>query len=120
MRGPAHAEALAAHGCAVCGIPVCAECDHGHRYASLCAKHARVPLVQGWAEVVRTSDDAEAELVASWLRARDLDAHVLSQKDHAHMISVAGMAIVRVLVPPGQYESARSLLDRRAASDTEG
>lgn len=67
-------------------------------------------VVQGWAEAIRTHDDAEAELAAGSLRAAGLDAHVLSQKDHAHMLSMAGMAVVRVLVPAGQYEDALDIL----------
>lgn len=89
---------------------MCAACDHGDRYVSLCGRHADVNIVQGWAEAFRTSDDAEAELAAGSVRAAGLDAHVLSQKDHAHMLSMAGMAIVRVLVPAVQYEAARDVL----------
>lgn len=73
---------------------------------SLCEDHGHIPIVQGWVEVWQTGTDSEAELVAGHLRAQDLDAQVLSQKDHAHMLSVAGMAIVRVLVPAAQYEAA--------------
>lgn len=69
-----------------------------------------MPIVQGWAEVARRSGDEEARLLADALRAADLDAHVFSQKDHAHMISVAGMAIVRILVPAAQYEAAAAVL----------
>ncbi|MCG8467303.1 MAG: DUF2007 domain-containing protein [Gemmatimonadetes bacterium] len=101
-----HAEAVTGSGCAICGLPVCGECDRGDRHASICERHEDVRVVEGWAEVRQTSGDAEAQLVVDALRAADLDAHVLSQKDHAHMLSVAGMAVVRVLVPAGQYEPA--------------
>lgn len=57
------------------------------------------------------SDEPGAQLLASALQAADIDAHVLSQMDHAHMIGVAGMAIIRVLVPSAQYERAREHLD---------
>ncbi|MDX1579576.1 MAG: hypothetical protein R3266_13915, partial [Gemmatimonadota bacterium] len=62
--------------------------------------------------------DPEAQLVADRLRSADLDAHVLSQKDHAHMISVAGMAVVRVLVPAASYEAATELLDAWDGAET--
>lgn len=74
-------------------------------------------VVQGWAEAFRTHDDAEAGLAAGNLRAAGLDAHVLSQKDHAHMLSMAGMAVVRVLVPAGQYEAARETLEVEGEHD---
>lgn len=95
----------------MCGRAVCRVCDQGDRYVSLCDRHADVNVVQGWAEALRTYDDAEAELASGSLRAAGLDANVLSQKDHAHMLSMAGMAVVRVLVPAGQYETARELLE---------
>lgn len=101
----------------MCGRAVCPACDHGDRYVSLCLRHADVNVVQGWAEAFRTYDDAEAELASGSLRAAGLDANVLSQKDHAHMLSMAGMAVVRVLVPAGQYESARELLERTDERD---
>jgi len=94
----------------VCGRAVCAACDAGDRYVSLCTRHGDVNIVQGWAEVARTFDEAEAELAAGLLRAAGLDGHVLSQKDHAHMLSMAGMAVVRVLVPAGQHETALEVL----------
>lgn len=102
----------------MCGRAVCPACDEGDRYVSLCGRHADVNVVQGWAEALRTHDDAEAELASGNLRAAGLDANVLSQKDHAHMLSMAGMAVVRVLVPAGQYETARELLE--AADEQDG
>jgi len=101
----------------VCGRPVCPACDAGDRYVSLCEGHARVKIVHGWAEALRTFDDAEAGLAAGNLRAAGLDANVLSQKDHAHMLSMAGMAVVRVLVPAGQYEAARDILSAPEEED---
>lgn len=69
-----------------------------------------MPIVQGWAEVVQTAADEEAQILVSTLRAADLDAQVFSQKDHAHMLSIGGMAVVRVLVPAAQHGAAVDLL----------
>lgn len=109
-----HPEALTTMACAVCGRTVCAACDVGNRHASRCPEHASVRLVQGWAEVLRTVDDAEAELLTGRLRAVGLDAHVLSQKDHVHVLSVGGLAVVRVLVPAWQWSQARAALAETA------
>ena len=87
---------------------------------SLCDDHAEVGIVQGWAEVCLTSGDAEAQLVVDALRAADLDAQYLSQKDHAHMLSVGGMAVVRVLVPAGQYVAAAEVLASVQGKDAAG
>lgn len=105
-----HPEALTSMACAVCGRPVCAACDAGNRHASRCPEHESVRLVQGWAEVLQTVDDAEAELFTGRLRALGLDAHVLSQKDHVHVLSVGALAVVRVLVPAWQWDRARAAL----------
>ncbi len=76
-----------------------------------------MPVVQGWAEVCQTGADEEAQILVSALHAADLDAQVFSQKDHAHMLSVGGMAVVRVLVPAAQYEAATKLLETRGTGD---
>jgi len=60
--------------------------------------------------VARRSGDAQAQFAVDALRAEGLDAEVFSQKDHAHMIGVAGMAVVRVLVPAAQYRAATAIL----------
>jgi len=108
---------LTTSGCAICATPLCPTCDGGERHVSLCVDHADVRIIQGWAEVQQTSGDAEAQLAVDGLRAADLDAHYLSQKDHAHMLSVAGMAVVRVLVPAGQYLAAAEILASSAAPE---
>ena len=96
--------------CAVCGIPVCAECRRGTRRTSLCPEHDHVRLVSGWAEVARASDEMEAEVVAGRLRSADVDVQILSQKDHAYVVGLGGLAIVRVLVPVFQLEAATRVL----------
>ncbi len=101
---------MTAVGCAVCGTAVCSTCDRGDRHASLCAEHDDVTLLQGWAEVTRTTHEPEAELLAEGLRMSGVEAFVLSQKDHAHMLAVGGMAVVRVLVPAWRYTDALALL----------
>lgn len=63
-------------------------------------------IVQGWAEVAQATDEARAEMLAGTLRAHGLDAQLLSQKDHANVVGLGGLAIVRVLVPARQWERA--------------
>lgn len=67
-------------------------------------------MTEGWAEVVRTAGDLEAEVIASVLRASGLEAQVLSQKDHANVVSFGGLSVVRVLVPAQGYEAAIATL----------
>lgn len=87
---------------------------------SLCEAHADLRLLQGWAEIVRTPDEVQAEMTAGTLRATGLDAQVLSQKDHANVVAVGGLAIVRVLVPAFQYERAVAALRDADAPGRQG
>ena len=89
---------------------MCDRCDQGSRHAGLCATHAGVRILQGWAEIDRPKDELRAEVIAGALRASGLDAQVLSQADHANVVGVGGLAIVRVLVPAYQYDRARRAL----------
>lgn len=66
--------------------------------------------MQGWAEVDRPKDELRAEVIAGVLRAIGLDAQVLSQTDHANVVGVGGLAVVRVLVPAYLYDRARRAL----------
>lgn len=94
----------------MCGRVVCGRCERGDRHATLCEAHADVRIVQGWAEVARTVDDVQAEMTAGVLRSAGLDAQVLSQKDHANVVAVGGLAVVRLLVPAFQYRRALAAL----------
>ncbi|MFQ5746448.1 MAG: putative signal transducing protein [Gemmatimonadota bacterium] len=76
-------------------------------------------MTEGWAEVARTANDLEAELLAGSLRAADLDAAILSQKDHANVVSIGGLSVVRVLVPAHSYEAARAALSAHPPTDRE-
>ena len=101
---------MVSRACAVCGTALCDRCDRGNRHASLCETHASVRILQGWAEVDRPKDELRAEVIAGALRTSGLDAQVFSQTDHANVVGVGGLAIVRVLVPAHQYDDARQTL----------
>jgi hypothetical protein len=94
----------------VCGVPVCERCRSGSRYSSLCSRHEGTSLFSGWSEVCRTAGELEAGLVAGILRSADIEAHVLSQKDSANVVTFGGLSVVRVLVPAFRHEAAAALL----------
>jgi hypothetical protein len=50
-------------------------------------------------------------MMAGTLRATGLEAQILSQKDHANVVELGGLAIVKVLVPAYQYERACRVLE---------
>jgi hypothetical protein len=67
--------------------------------------------------VLRTSSEIEAELAAGLLRAEGLDAHVLSQKDSANVVTFGGLSVVRVLVPAYLLEGAWAALRSEGLAD---
>ncbi|MGI9039052.1 MAG: hypothetical protein ACR2GQ_09335 [Gemmatimonadota bacterium] len=67
-------------------------------------------LMQGWAEVARTTDEVAGVLLVEQLMSHGLDASILSQKDRWHVVTFGGLAVVRVLVPAAQYLEAERLL----------
>jgi hypothetical protein len=69
-----------------------------------------VRLISGWAEAARSTDEVEAEVLASRLRGADVDVQVFSQKDHANVVSLGALALVRVLVPVFQLQEAQRIL----------
>jgi hypothetical protein len=101
---------MAFHRCVVCGSNLCSECRRGGRRTALCGDHEHVRLISGWAEAARSTDEAEAEVLAGRLRVADLDVQVFSQKDHANVVALGALALVRVLVPVFQLQEAQRVL----------
>lgn len=66
--------------------------------------------MQGWAEVARARDEVRAQLMVDRLRGHGLDSIALSQKDRWHVVTFGALAIVRILVPAGDFEEARDVL----------
>ncbi len=101
-----------AHGqCALCGTPVCDECDTGTRHYHRCREHADVTIIEGWAEVLSVTDDVQARLIEENLRADRIDARILSTKDHFAMpVDPGYLARVRVLVPTYAYPEAERVI----------
>lgn len=105
-----HRNSMAFHQCAVCGTGLCSDCRRGKRRTALCEEHEQVRLISGWAEAARSTDEVEAEVLASRLRGAHVDVQVFSQKDHANVVSLGALALVRVLVPVFQLQEARRIL----------
>jgi hypothetical protein len=105
-----HPERAAPGQCALCATTLCSECEKGDRY-HLCAEHAEIPIIEGWAEILSLSDEVEAKLIEENLLASGIEARVLSQKDHsAFPVDLGDLARIRVLAPTYAYEEARRAL----------
>ena len=106
-----HMERSAVGQCVVCGMAICEECNHPQGRHFVCAEHAGIPLLSGWAQVYSAADDLDAELVRDNLTAEGIESRVLSQRDHySFNVDVGELNRVRVLVPAYEYHTASALL----------
>lgn len=104
--------------CVVCGGAVCRACRRGDGRATLCAEHASVVVIQGWAQIYSTQREFEAQLVRDNLVAEGVAARIFSQKDNMLSVALGDLSIVRLLVPAWEYEPAKALI--RGYMDAEG
>ncbi len=115
-----HRDRLTTSACVICGAPLCPECRYGPRHASLCSRHADVPLIEGWAEVLRTADEIEARLVSDGLNGGGIEARVLSQKDRTNVVTFGGLSVLRVLVPAYRFTEAGDWIEQGPPRDGSG
>ncbi len=114
-----HPDRQAPGQCALCGTPVCEECDAGTRQYHRCPDHANVAIIEGWAQVHAIPDEVEAGLIEDNLRAEGIDSRILSQKDHsAFPVEFGDLARVRILVPTYAFAEAERII--AAHTDTAG
>jgi len=76
-----------------------------------------VRIVQGWAEVERATDEMRAAVFTERLRWAGIDAELLSQKDQTNVVAIGGLAVIRVLVPAYQFESAVAVLRAKSGDE---
>jgi hypothetical protein len=109
-RCASHPDTFAEGRCVVCGRLVCRVCQQGPGRVFLCHDHARIGLIQGWAQIYSTTSEFEAQLLRENLLAEGMDAQIFSQKDQMLSVDLGDLSIVRLLVPARQYERARAVI----------
>lgn len=113
-----HPDRAAKDRCVVCGRPLCQACRAVEGRAALCAEHAQVRVMDGWAQVYSATSDVEAQLLRDNLRAEGIEAQVFSQRDRAFSVDLGELSIVRLLVPVWEYDRALQII--REHMDTAG
>lgn len=108
-----HPERAAEGACVICGRRVCPEDDGVERSYYVCDAHSDIPVFEGWAQVYKTADDIEAQLIRDNLEAEGIDAEVLSQRDRALAFDLGDFSQVRVLVPAFSFLDAREALKQQ-------
>jgi hypothetical protein len=101
-----HPDARAVARCVLCGRALCEKCERDGRGVALCGEHAKIPIIEGWAQVYSTTSDIEAQLLRENLVAEGIDTQVFSQKDKMFNLDLGELSIVRLLVPVWEFETA--------------
>lgn len=73
----------------------------------------------GWVSAFEASTDFEADLVRDRLGEADIDAVVLTQRDHSFNLNVGDLSPVHVMVRPEDHGRAREVLDQAPVSDAD-
>lgn len=74
-------------------------------------------LDESWEVVSTVGTDEEANILAGYLRANEVSAHVESLRFHQEPVNFGGLGEVRVRVPMEQREEALRLLSAREVTD---
>jgi hypothetical protein len=106
-----HPEVSAIGGCVVCGKPVCKECARVQNGRFFCEKDEHLNVHGGYIVAYTTSTDYEAEMVRANLEGAGIDALVFNQHDHVYYTTMGMLALVNVMVPPGQLEAALDIIE---------
>ena len=72
-----------------------------------------------WKVVFKTGIEYEAGLVCERLRAADIPAVILNQRDSAYNLNFGDLAQIKVMVPLHRYHDALNLLDEAPLTDEE-
>lgn len=105
-----HPEKKAEGRCVICGRALCDECRLEETPSLLCAEHAEMTVIQGWAQVYTTTSEFEAQLLRDNLVAEGVDARIYSQKDRIFSVDLGELSIVRLLVPAWAYDRASEVI----------
>lgn len=77
-------------------------------------------MAEDWAVVRIVGTDEEAELIAGFLRSRDVPTEVESLLFHQEPVTFGRLGEVRIRVPADREEEAHRLLDEGAPADRGG
>ncbi|ACF12483.1 hypothetical protein Ctha_0011 [Chloroherpeton thalassium ATCC 35110] len=81
--------------------------------------------IEGWRVVYNTNSEMEAELIKAYLSDAEIEAQVMSQRDHMLPANEFETLLVHVLVEPENLDAAQSLIqaffeNRDSASQESG
>ena len=97
--------------CVICGKPVCNDCARSRAGKYFCEDDKHVRIYEGWAVLVVTGLEYEAQMVKANLERAGIECLVFSQQDHSFFLTVGDLARVKVMVPKNKLRDAQSLLD---------
>ena len=115
-----HTSVSATGVCVVCGKPVCDDCACSRGGKFFCEDDKHVRIYEGWAVLLVTGLDYEAQMVKANLERASIECLVFSQQDHALFLTIGDLAKVKVMVPKSKLIQAQKLLDELGLLDENG
>ena len=112
-----HPSASAGGVCVVCGKPVCDDCARSRGGKVFCEDDKHVRIYEGWAVLLVTGLDYEAQMVKANLERADIECLVFSQQDHVLFLTIGDLAKVKVMVPKGKLLQAQKLIEELGLLD---
>ncbi len=103
--------------CVVCEKPVCEDCARTKGGKLFCEDDKHVRIHEGWAVLLVTGHEYEAQMVKANLERADIESLVFSQQDHVLFFTFGGLAKVKVMVPKSRFLEAQRILDELGLLD---
>ncbi len=112
-----HPAAPSTATCLLCQRPLCERCRTGSEAAPLCPDHARLRVFSNhWVEVYSSAEEIQTHLLAEALKGEEIEARVLSQKDHVYVVGMGNLSVLRIIVPAHSYARAQAALAELGAA----
>ena len=97
--------------CVVCSKPICVGCARKRDGKFFCEDDKHIRIYEGWAVLLVTGFDYEAQMVKTNLERAEIECLVFSQQDHALFFTIGDLAKVKVMVPKSKLLQAQKLLE---------
>jgi len=106
--------------CVICGVPYCEECGREVGVVFLCAVHSQLEILEGMARVYGTTDNVQAQYVASCFEQAGLHPFPYSRRYNPGADVAPFMAYrqfggyileeIKILLPFNEVEKAQKIV----------
>lgn len=96
--------------CVVCGRILCNSCVRTRNGRMFCDNDEHVKTAFNWVRVHTAGTEYEAEMLRTNLESAGIPAMVLHQRDSMYVTTLAGLAVLEIMVPRESVEEAARFL----------